>query len=84
MNLIDKIINKLFPDVIKYNIQEKYSKLYIEIETKTKWDKNTAIEFQNIILDRNTLAYGGPFDFKCVKINKNLFKVTWNCYNVVD
>lgn len=76
-----KRIEKLFTDVISYDITEKDSKLFIELEIASEWNDKAAMAFQTLILDRNPLAYGAPFNFLCMQKDKN-YIVTWNCYNV--
>lgn len=80
----DSKIRKLFADIISHDIFDLNSKKYVKLKTSTEWNITTATEFQEIVLDRNPLGYGGPFDFKCEKIEDNLFIVTWNCYNIAD
>ena len=81
---LESKINRLFQDVVFHEFIEKDSKKYVTLKTTSEWNESTAIAFQNVILDRNPFGYGGPYDFKCEKIEDNLFVVTWNCYNVSD
>jgi hypothetical protein len=81
---INAKIKKLFQDVVFYEFIEKDSKKHITLKTTVEWNKGVASAFQVIILDRNPIAYGGPYNFKNIKEAENLFIVTWNCYNVTD
>ncbi len=81
---IDKRIKDNFKDVVFYKFIVKDYKKYITLKTTTEWDENIARKFQINILHRHPYGFGGPFDFKCEKIEKNLFIVTWNCYNISD
>ena len=76
-----KRIEKLFTDVISHNIEEKDSKLFVRLKLSSEWNDTAAMAFQTLILDRNPLAYGAPFNFLCEQKNEN-YIVTWNCYNV--
>lgn len=77
-------MKKLFQDVIIHEFEEKDSKKYVKLKTSFEWNEGIAKAFQELVMDRNPLGYGGPFDFKCKKIEENLFIVTWYCYNVAD
>lgn len=82
--VIEGRIKRLFQDVVFHEFIERDSKQYITLKTTSEWTENVASVFQNLVLDRNPLGYGGPYNFKCDKIEDNLFIVTWNCYNVAD
>ena len=77
-----KRIEKLFKDVISHDIEERDSKLFVVLEVTSEWNDKAAMAFQSMILDRNPLGYGGPFNFSCEQKDKN-YIVKWNCYNVV-
>lgn len=81
---ISEKIKKLFQDVVFHEFIEKDSKKYVTLKTTSEWNEGVASVFQEKVIYRNPIGYGGPFDFKCKKIKDNLFIVTWNCYNVAD
>ena len=76
-----KRIKKLFPDVINYNIIDDISKIFVELETIEVWNEKSAMAFQVLILDKNPIVCGGPFDFICEKKDIS-YIVKWNCYNI--
>lgn len=76
-----KRIKRLFNDVISYNIAKRDSKLFVELEITSEWNDKAAMAFQILILDRNPMGYGGPFDFLCEKKDVN-YIITWNCYDI--